>query len=309
LADAKISALTALTGANLATDDEFAVVDTSVTTTKKITVNELLTGLLGGTCTFDTTYALATAATFGWSTDLILRRAAAANLALGAANAASPVAQTISVQSVLAGTSDVAGATTTFIGSISTGTGLGGGFDFRSSQKAASTASTANGVYSLFKVAPDATFAGYDRTLLTVPSDSGMDVGSSGLFMWWTGGNRTQVMNGVAGTRYTRDARVQFTDSTTDALVGTSDTGVGRNAAGVLEVNNGTNGTYRDLRARNLRVEPTAVASLVAASTAGEGALAWVNNATATTPRSTVAGGGANKVLVMSDGTNWLIVA
>ncbi len=29
----------------------------------------------------------------------------------------------------------------------------------------------------------------------------------------------------------------------------------------------------------------------------------------ATTARSTVAGGGSNKVMVMSDGTNWLIVA
>jgi hypothetical protein len=90
---------------------------------------------------------------------------------------------------------------------------------------------------------------------------------------------------------------------------GSNDTGLGRNAAGVVEVNNGTNGIYRDLRARNLRVEPTAFASLVAAGTAGQGALAWVTDATATTARSTVAGGGSNKVLVMSDGTNWLIVA
>ncbi len=32
----------------------------------------------------------------------------------------------------------------------------------------------------------------------------------------------------------------------------TADTGIGRNAAGVIEINNGTNGTFRDLTARNL---------------------------------------------------------
>jgi len=46
MANTKISALTALTGANLATDDAFAVVDTSVTTTKKITVAELKLGIM-----------------------------------------------------------------------------------------------------------------------------------------------------------------------------------------------------------------------------------------------------------------------
>lgn len=42
MADTKISALTALTGANVASDDVFAVVDTSVTTTKKIRADELV---------------------------------------------------------------------------------------------------------------------------------------------------------------------------------------------------------------------------------------------------------------------------
>ena len=51
------------------------------------------------------------------------------------------------------------------------------------------------------------------------------------------------------------------------------------------------------------------VTNLPAAATAGAGAIAFVTDATATTPRSTVAGGGANKVLCMSDATNWLIVA
>lgn len=49
------------------------------------------------------------------------------------------------------------------------------------------------------------------------------------------------------------------------------------------------------------------VAGLPSASASGAGARAMVSDATATTFASTVSGGGANKVPVVSDGTNWLI--
>jgi len=49
------------------------------------------------------------------------------------------------------------------------------------------------------------------------------------------------------------------------------------------------------------------VGNLPAAATAGVGARAFVTDATATTFLSVVAGGAANKVPVVSDGTNWLI--
>jgi hypothetical protein len=51
----------------------------------------------------------------------------------------------------------------------------------------------------------------------------------------------------------------------------------------------------------------TTVSSLPSASTAGAGARSFVTDANSTTFLSTVAGGGANKVPVVSDGTNWLI--
>lgn len=51
----------------------------------------------------------------------------------------------------------------------------------------------------------------------------------------------------------------------------------------------------------------TTVSALPAASTAGSGARAFVTDANATTFLSTVAGGGSNKVPVVSDGANWLI--
>ena len=49
------------------------------------------------------------------------------------------------------------------------------------------------------------------------------------------------------------------------------------------------------------------VATLPSAVTSGVGARGFVSDATATTFASTVSGGGANKVPVYSDGTNWKI--
>lgn len=57
----------------------------------------------------------------------------------------------------------------------------------------------------------------------------------------------------------------------------------------------------------DLRRGGTTVAGLPSAVTSGAGARAFVTDASATTFNSTVAGGGANKVPVVSDGTNWLI--
>lgn len=76
-------------------------------------------------------YAISTASgSFYWS-DLFLTRKAAANLRLGAADAAAPVAQTLSVQGVVAGTANTAGANLTIQGSQSTGSAAGGSIIFQ----------------------------------------------------------------------------------------------------------------------------------------------------------------------------------
>lgn len=94
---------------------------------------------------------LRSAATFGWTSgdsnaaeDLLLRRDAAATLAHGATDAASPVAQIDTVQDVVAGTTDTAGAARTFASSQGTGTGEGGSILFKTAPKAASTATSQN---------------------------------------------------------------------------------------------------------------------------------------------------------------------
>jgi len=120
MADSKISDLTALTGANLASDDLFEIVDTSAgaSGSKKITIAELLAGIL-------------TANNPSIGSDAIFTRKGAASLCLGAADAAAPVAQTLGVQGVVAGTANTAGANFTIKGSASTGSAAGGSILFQ----------------------------------------------------------------------------------------------------------------------------------------------------------------------------------
>src|ERR1700689_755978 len=74
---------------------------------------------------------LTSGSTINWNSDTFIGRAGAANVMLGAADAASPVAQTLSVQNVVAGTANTAGANLTFVGSKGTGTSAGGSIAFQ----------------------------------------------------------------------------------------------------------------------------------------------------------------------------------
>lgn len=71
--------------------------------------------------------------------DTFLTRSAAATLQLGAADAASPVAQTLQVQSVVAGTADTGGGNWTLKASKSTGAGTPGDIIFQTSGKGAAS--------------------------------------------------------------------------------------------------------------------------------------------------------------------------
>lgn len=121
---------------------------------------------------FGTTLNLASTTLFQFTSDTILRRAAAANLALGAADAAAPVAQTISVQNVAGGTTNTAGVTTTWRGSAGTGNAASGTLQFQlgtptssgTTQHAFSTGLTLANIGSAGVASHAATFAGTIRT-------------------------------------------------------------------------------------------------------------------------------------------------
>jgi hypothetical protein len=108
--------------------------------------------------------------------DLTLRRRAAANLQLGAADAAAPVAQTLSVQSVVAGTSNTAGTNFTIDGSQGTGTGAGGSLIFRVAP-AGSSGSAQNALSTALTIATTAITA---QNHLLFSADNTYDIGASG---------------------------------------------------------------------------------------------------------------------------------
>jgi hypothetical protein len=96
--------------------------------------------------------------------DLILGRRAAANLRLGAADAAAPVAQTLSVQGVVAGTTNTAGANLTITGSQGTGTGAGGSIVFQVAP-AGSSGTAQNALATAWQISGAGNFlAGTDNT-------------------------------------------------------------------------------------------------------------------------------------------------
>jgi hypothetical protein len=83
--------------------------------------------------------------------DVFLRRAGIAQLQFGAADAAAPIAQTLTVQSVSAGTSNTAGADWTFNGSKGTGTGAGGDIVFKTAP-AGTTGTSQNALADVLRI-------------------------------------------------------------------------------------------------------------------------------------------------------------
>lgn len=68
-------------------------------------------------------------------------------------------------------------------------------------------------------------------------------------------GNRPIILGGsaggsIGGLGWTYLNKIMWGSSTTVDAPGTKDTGVGRNSAGVVEINSGTAGTFRDLKSR-----------------------------------------------------------
>lgn len=94
-----------------------------------------------------------------------------------------------------------------------------------------------------------------------------------------------------------------------DYQIGGTDVALGRNAAGVAEINSTTSGTFRDLKLRTLiadalvRLKGYTVATLPVGT---QGDTAFVTDALAPTFLATVVGGGAVVTPVFYNGTNWI---
>jgi len=194
--------------------------------------------------------------------DVILSRRAAANLRFGAADAAAPVAQTLSVQSVVAGTTNTAGANLTITGSQGTGTGAGGSIIFQVAP-AGSSGTAQNALDTALTIASNksVTFAGLVSgiTYLAI-QPTGY---TNGLLLYDTGSGPSLAL--------TSNGDIRWSSSSTNAG-STADVLLARDAANTLAQRNGTN-------AQTFRVYHTLTGSDVSASGNYERArLEWSGN-------------------------------
>lgn len=177
-----------------------------------------------------------------WNSDLILTRRGAANLRLGAADAAAPVAQTLSVQSVVAGTTNTAGANLTITGSQGTGTGAGGSIIFQVAPAGSSgTAQNALATALTINSSSQVVFADGSNT---APSIRGSDADSGIYFSgnnirFATDSTFTYLFDGGGNTNLRSTAVVRWTDG--GNLLAAYDLILLRDAANTLALRNGTN--------------------------------------------------------------------
>jgi len=254
-----------------------------------------------------------------------------ASLQLGAPDAAAPVAQTLGVQSVVAGTTDTAGAALTIQGSRGTGTGAGGSIIFQvapagltgSTQNALATALSINSTSGATFTAATVTgaqswgLAAYGNTDSYLNySFKNNGTGNTQFFVQAGASSSYWQINGASGGvifgAQANAALALVSNNLTRLTIGaagnvaiaapTSSTALGvAAAAGALAA---------DFTAGPVKKYSTTVAGLIAAATAGAGAECYVTDSNATHTAgigAVVAAGGANFVPVYSDGTAWRI--
>ncbi|NBX67154.1 MAG: hypothetical protein EBQ96_09180 [Proteobacteria bacterium] len=167
------------------------------------------------------------------SPDTYITRSAAASIQLGAADAASPVAQKLGVQNVVAGTANTAGVNFTIAGSQGTGTGAGGSILFRtapagstgSTQNALATAMTilGNGNVGIGSTNPD-----YKLRLQTTAGDIAAFTGTTlnaagvGIYAGSTNNNWRGIDIGTNGSLPISRIAMQYTGSGSYLAFGTS---------------------------------------------------------------------------------------
>ena len=259
-------------------------------------------------------------------------------LQLGRADAAAPVAQTLQVQSVVAGTTNTAGTDWSFYGSKGTGTGAGGSLKFYTSP-AGSTGSAQNAGVLRLELNGIGNAAFYGQVQAT-SGGGGFVAPSTGAYFFNASTEIRNVSDGVVDLKNAAGTNsVRFTVGASNLLtlngglnLGSALTLPGASVAqwsgrfvfstpsdGVLSLQNAgqTNTVLLTVASLNrlafngpTKDLTTVVASLPSAATSGAGYKAFVTDANTTVILGlglTVVGGGSNNVPVYSDGTNWIV--
>lgn len=143
-------------------------------------------------------------------------------------------------------------------------------------------------------------------TFVGVNSNGDVTLASSNQIAW--GGSKSKIYSPSDGVITVWDnaqaafSRIQLGGTTS------SFPAIKRSSAGI-DFRLADDSAYTTVQASLVQTAGTTVASLPAAAAGNAGSRAYVTDANATTIGSTVAGGGANKVLVWSNGTAWKIYA
>jgi hypothetical protein len=212
----------------------------------------------------------------GGFSDAIISWKAAANLRFGNADAASPIAQTLSVQSVVSGTSNTAGQDFKITGSQGTGTGAGGSI--------------------VFQVAPaggSGTAQNALQTALTIDSQKNVTIPSilypSFLIVGAPGGEYSRTYAG----QFTLNSSIPFawTNSATSADSALRDLFLYRDAANTLAQRNGT--AAQTFRAYNTYTD---------GSNYERGVFDWTTTANTLTIGMQKAGSGTARAISFVDG-------
>ena len=196
------------------------------------------------------------------SQDTFLGRRAAATLRLGAADAASPVAQTLTVQNVIAGTSNTAGAALTIAGSQGTGTGQGGSLIFQVAS-AGSTGSAVNALATALTIASTKAATFVSDLSIGGNTNGGGYISSPGGILG----------NAAAGVYVIGTGALGFTSG---GILTAPDLTLFRDAANTLAQRNGVNAQADRVAATFTDASDYAWAGIVAAQTGGTEACAAV---------------------------------
>jgi hypothetical protein len=172
-----------------------------------------------------------------WNTDTFLTRKDTRNLRLGQADAATALAQTFSVQSVVAGTTNGAGANFTITGSQGTGSGAGGSIIFQVAPASVTSGTVQNALVNAL------TIAGNGK-ITTAPVASGdcMSIGGNANFNL----NGTQLTIGNVQINGNGGGFVTVSDTGLVRWGASADVILARDAANTLALRNGANAqTFR----------------------------------------------------------------
>ncbi|HEY8138061.1 MAG TPA: hypothetical protein VIF61_09480, partial [Methylocystis sp.] len=247
--------------------------------------------------------------------DTFIGRAAAANIRIGGADAASPVAQTISFQNVLAGTSNTAGVNTTFKASAGTGSAAGGSFIFQTAL-AGSSGTAQNGFTNALTIdgvngttlgsigntnAAQLTFTPYSGNTVGL----GVQASGSLLLMYNSTGGQQFGMWG-SGALVASGGCYSFVNNGSN-LTGGGSIGLCMVSTSVLNLTAGYSGaTAASLAVTSIITPPLTYSTLPSSPTAGQ--RTYITDANTTTPYATVSsGGGSSKISVLYNGSNWVV--